>query len=99
MGTFYQWDGEDLILSIRAQPKASREKFGEVIGDRIKVYLTAPPVDGKANKALCRFIGRVFKSPPSKIEIISGSNDRNKRLRIPSPQRLPENIHPLEDTS
>jgi uncharacterized protein (TIGR00251 family) len=94
MSTFYHWEGEDLILSIRTQPRASREKLGDVLDDRIKVYLTAAPVDGKANKALCKFLGQLFKTPPSTIEILSGKTDRNKRLRIPSPRKLPSAILP-----
>ncbi len=92
MDDFYAWHGDDLLLDVRVQPKASREKLGDVAGGRIKVYLTAPPVDGKANKALLKFIGRLFRTPPSAIEIVSGQSDRNKRLRIPSPRQLPEII-------
>ena len=91
---FYEWRDDDLLLSIRAQPKSSREKLGEVIDGRLKVYLTAPPADGKANKALCKFLGRLFKTPPTSIEVISGKTDRNKRLRIPSPRQLPPIISP-----
>jgi uncharacterized protein (TIGR00251 family) len=72
--------------------------MGDIIDDRIKVYLTAAPVDGKANRALCRFLGRVFKVPPSSIEILSGQTDRNKRIRIPSPRRLPDAISPQPRT-
>ncbi len=92
MDEFFAWQGDDLILHARIQPKASREKLGDVIDGRIKIYLTAPPIDGKANKALCRYLGRLFKTPPSGIEILSGQSDRNKRLRIPSPRQLPEMI-------
>ncbi len=91
---FYEWRDGDLLLDVRVQPKASRERLGEVAAGRIKVYLTAPPVDGKANKALLKFMGRLFRTPPSTIEIISGQSDRNKQLRIPSPRRLPEMISP-----
>ena len=91
---FYEWRDGDLLLDVRVQPKASGERLGEVAAGRIKVYLTAPPVDGKANKALLKFMGRLFRTPPSTIEIVSGQSDRNKRLRIPSPRRLPETISP-----
>ena len=94
MSSFYEWRGDDLLLDVRVQPKASRERLGKVAAGRIKVYLTAPPVDGKANKALLKFMGRLFRTPPSTIEIVSGQSDRNKRLRIPSPRQLPETILP-----
>ena len=94
-GEFYEWRGDDLVLNVRVQPKASREKLGAGTDDgRIKIYLTAPPVDGKANGALRKFLGKLFKTPPSAIEILSGQSDRNKRLRIPAPRKLPAMISP-----
>ncbi len=92
MADFYRWDGNDLMLEVRVQPKASREKLGNVADGHLKVFLTAPPADGKANKALCKFLGKLFRTPPSSIEIVSGQTSRNKRLKIPSPRALPAGI-------
>jgi hypothetical protein len=43
---WYRWDGDDLILSLKIQPKASRDELAEPLGDALKVRITAPPVDG-----------------------------------------------------
>jgi uncharacterized protein (TIGR00251 family) len=91
---FYQWQGKDLILSVLAQPKSSQEKLGEILDDRIKIYINAPAEAGKANQALRRLLSRLFKTPASSIEILSGMNSRQKRIKIPAPRRLPTEISP-----
>lgn len=92
MPGFYTWDGADLILSVRVQPGASRNEISTTSGQALKVRLTAPPVDGKANTALKRFLGKTFGIAPSRIELLSGETSRDKRLRLLSPTRLPETI-------
>jgi len=88
----YHWQGDDLILEVRVQPRASRERLGAMADGRLRVFLTAPPTDGKANQALRRLLGKRFRAPPSSIEILSGETSRNKRLKIPSPRTLPPGI-------
>jgi len=90
--TFYQWQNGDLLLNIRVQPKASKDEFAEQLGDVIKIRITAPPIDGKANNHLIAFLGKTFGIARSQIEIISGQNSRIKRLKIKSPKILPEFI-------
>jgi len=90
--SFYKWEDQELHLFLRVQPKASKDEFAEVLDDRIKLRITAPPVDGKANKHLLKFLAKVFKVAKSKIIIKSGETGRNKHLIIPSPQALPEQI-------
>ncbi len=85
---YYHWQGQDLVLCVRLQPKASRNEIIGVQGNQLKVRLTAPPVDGKANSALCKFIAKSFAVATSKVEIISGAHNREKRLLIHSPQQL-----------
>ena len=52
MGTWYRWDGGDLLLSLKLQPRSSRDAFAEPWGERLRVRITAPPVDGQANAHL-----------------------------------------------
>jgi uncharacterized protein (TIGR00251 family) len=92
MPGFYTWDGADLILSVRVQPRASHNELSTVSANAIKVRLTAPPVDGKANTALKKLLAKAFGVAPSTIELLSGESSRDKRLLIPSPSRLPGNI-------
>ncbi len=58
--SYFRWDGEDLLLECHLQPKASRDEFAGLHGDRLKIRLTAPPVDGKANAHLLAFLASVF---------------------------------------
>lgn len=89
MSGFYEWRGEDLILAVRALPRASQDKFGEVLGERIKVHITAPPVNGKANKHLRRFLAKQFRVAATRIEILSGEGRREKRILIKAPAKWP----------
>ena len=87
---FFQWQGDDLLLDIRVQPRASSDGFAEQLGDRIKLRITAPPVDGKANRHLIALLARTFKVAKNDISIISGETGRNKRIKIRHPAHFPE---------
>lgn len=70
------------VLNVKVLPKSSRD---EVIGMEegiCRVKIKAPPVDGKANKALIKVLADKFNLPKKKIEIISGWTSRFKRVRI-----------------
>ncbi len=87
--TWWRRDGADIVLQVLVQPRASRERFGDVVDDRIKVSLTAPPVEGAANEALCAFLAKQFGVPKSCVRLESGETGRRKRVRIQAPPRLP----------
>ena len=87
-----RWDGDALILLVRVQPRASRDEIGTMQAGRLKVRITAPPVDGKANDHLIRFLAREFGVPPSRVELLGGASGREKRLRIRSPARIPPGV-------
>ncbi len=89
---FYQWQDDDLVLNIRVQPRASSDGFAEELGDRIKLRITAAPVDGKANTHLIAFIAKTFRVTKANVSIISGETGRNKRIKVHQPARLPEII-------
>ncbi len=88
-GAFWRWDGDDLVLDLKVQPRASRDELAEVLGDRLKVRITAPPVDGKANDHLVKFLAKTFRVPRSDVTLLSGETGRDKRLRIRAPAQLP----------
>ncbi len=94
MNHFYQWQNKDLLLRIKVQPKASKDELSEILGDYLKVRITAPPVDGKANKHLIAFLAKTFKVAKSNVELISGETGREKRIKIHSPKILPGIIQP-----
>ncbi|HET6551695.1 MAG TPA: DUF167 domain-containing protein [Solirubrobacter sp.] len=70
------------LLTVRVQPRAKRD---EVAGERagaIVIRLTAPPVDGKANAALCAFVARALRIPASRVDVVRGRTSRDKVVRI-----------------
>lgn len=89
MAAWYRWQGEDLLLTLRIQPRASRDEIAGPYGDALKVRITAPPVDGKANAHLLRFLAGLFDVPASSVELISGETGRDKRVKISHPRRFP----------
>ena len=69
-------------LHVRLQPRARRN---EVAGERagaIVIRVTAPPVDGRANAALCAFVAGEAGVAPSKVEVVRGHTSRDKVLRV-----------------
>lgn len=91
---WFRRDGNDLLLWIRVQPRASRDGFAEVMDDAIKVRITAPPVEGKANAHLVTWLARQFRVSKSAVHIESGETSRRKRVRICDPVQVPP---PLKD--
>ena len=89
---WYQWDGEDLILAVHIQPKASQDALDGAYGERLKIRISAPPVDGKANEHLVRFLASLFDVPRRQVRLLSGESSRAKRIRIQQPRTLPAEI-------
>jgi uncharacterized protein (TIGR00251 family) len=69
---------KSILLKVYLQPKSSKNEVVGPYRDGIKVKVTAPPIDGKANEALIRFLAKKFGIPPSCIEIIKGLHSREK---------------------
>ncbi len=72
----------EIILKVYLQPKSSKNEVVGPYRDGIKVKVTAPPVEGKANESLIRFLSRELGISPSCIEVIKGHHSREKILRI-----------------
>ena len=71
-----------VTLSIRIQPRASKNEIVRMEGGGLKIRLTAPPVDGAANEALVKFLARSLGVSKSQVEIVSGHTSRHKVIRI-----------------
>lgn len=69
-------------FALRVQPRSSRNAIAGLIGDAIKLAITAPPVDGKANHAVVEYLAKLFSVPKSSIAIVSGETGRNKLIAI-----------------
>lgn len=70
------------ILKIYLQPKSSKNEIVGPYRDGVKVKVTAPPVEGKANEALIRFLAKELKIPLAHIEILKGHHSRKKTLKV-----------------
>lgn len=89
------WNQQDLQLKILLQPKASADKIIGLLGDELKISITAPPVDGKANNHLIKFMAKQFKVSKSQVEIVKGQLNRHKVLQIKNPQQIPQIVQQL----
>ena len=79
---FYQDHPEGVVIKVKVQPRASRNRIAGVLGDTLKVTLTAPPVDGAANAACIDFFSTLLQIPKHRIEIMSGHTGRTKLLKL-----------------
>lgn len=91
---WYRWIGADLEIRVRVQPRAPRDEWCEALADALKVRIKAPPVEGKANAALKRFVAESFGVSQSKVELVAGDQSRGKRLLIREPRRFPLPVDP-----
>lgn len=71
-----------VTFKLRVQPRASRTEFVGELDGAVKVRVSAPPVEGKANEECRRFLARLFGVGLSSVEIISGCSGRNKVVRV-----------------
>ncbi len=71
-----------VTLDLLVQPRASRARFGPLHGDRIKVFVTSPPVDGAANDAVVELLCKTFARSKSEVEVVAGHSSRRKTLRV-----------------
>ena len=69
-------------VSIRLQPRARRDEVVGERGEAIVIRVTAPPVDGKANAALCAFVARAASVAPSRVSVVRGQTSRDKVVRV-----------------
>jgi uncharacterized protein (TIGR00251 family) len=72
----------EAIINVKLIPRSSRNEIIGKENDGIKIKLTAPPVDGRANKALVQFLANKLGVPKQDIEIVSGERSRKKSIRI-----------------
>lgn len=73
---------DGVCISVKVTPRASRNAMGGVQGDMLKIKLTAPPVEGKANAALVDFLAERLHLPRAHIRILQGATGRIKRVEI-----------------
>jgi uncharacterized protein (TIGR00251 family) len=84
--------GDEILLSVRVQPRASSSEVQEVRNGRLLIRTTAAPAGGKANTAVISLLATYLDIAPSRIRLVRGQAQRNKVLRISGPVELPPAI-------
>jgi uncharacterized protein (TIGR00251 family) len=77
-----QNSGSGASFSVRLHPRAKKNAITGEVGDALKLSLTAPPVDGKANQACIEFFAKLLNVPRSSFTIAAGHTSRNKVIRV-----------------
>ena len=83
-------DGDTLVLTLHVQPGAKRTDIAGTHGNALKVRLAAPPVDGKANAELLRFLAAAFAVPLRNATLLRGAASRAKVVKIEAPTLRPD---------
>ncbi len=73
---------DGVYLRVFVQPRSSKNTVCGLHGDAVKIRITAPPVEGKANAAIIKFIAKLFSVPKSRVTVDGGAQSRGKRLLI-----------------
>jgi len=79
---FLKETSQGIVLKVFVQPRSAKNMIAGQHGDALKIKLTAPPVDGAANKMCIQYLAKFLKVPKSSLEIISGHSSRTKRILL-----------------
>ncbi len=71
-----------IVIQVRVVPRASRDGVAGLLDDAVKIRLQAPPVEGKANKALLRFLADALDLPARRVSLLAGDQSRHKRILL-----------------
>jgi uncharacterized protein (TIGR00251 family) len=80
--TWLSSDSSGVVINLRVAPRASKNEICGESADALRIRLQAPPVEGKANKALERFLAKALGVPARNVTILKGETSRRKRVRI-----------------
>ena len=86
---WYRWQAGALILDIRVQPYARQNRIEGLFNDTLRLRLTAPPVDDKANDALCCWLADDFSARRPDVLVVRGAASRSKQVRVGGPRVAP----------
>ena len=92
MGDWYRRNGDDVLLVLHVQPGAKRSEVSGLHGDALKIRLAAPPIEGRANEALLRFIADSFEVPLRNVELKQGAQSRRKTVCVSGSSVAPESL-------
>lgn len=89
---WYSCNGDSITLSLHVQPGAKQTSVAGLHGEALKIRLAAPPIEGRANEALLRFIADFFKVPLRNVELMKGEQSRHKRVEVHGSKVLPQDL-------
>lgn len=89
---WYRREGDAITLTLHLQPGAKRSEVAGLHGEALKIRLAAPPIEGRANEALLRFIAERFDVPLRNVELKQGAQSRHKRVEVHGSTVEPESL-------
>ncbi|MBI5437700.1 MAG: YggU family protein [Nitrosomonadales bacterium] len=89
---WYRRNADVITLTLHIQPGAKRNEIAGLHGDALKIRLAAPPIEGRANEALSRFIAELFDVPLRQVELRRGGQSRHKVVAIVGSKIEPESL-------
>lgn len=92
MADWYRRNADVLTLTLHVQPGAKRSEIAGLHGEALKIRLAAPPVEGRANEALLKFIAQLFDVPLRQVELRQGGQSRHKVVAITGSKIEPEDL-------
>lgn len=92
MTDWYRREGEVLSLTLHVQPGAKRTEISGLHGEALKIRLAAPPIEGRANEALLRFIADTFGVPLRQVELKQGGQSRHKVVLVTGSKVAPDSL-------
>ncbi len=98
MASWYQRKDDVVTINLHVQPGAKSSSISGLHGDDLKIRLAAPPIEGRANKALMKFLAEIFSVPLRNIKLLRGQQSRHKVVQITHSAIDPASIY-NSDTS
>ncbi len=92
MSAWYRRNGDVLTLTLHIQPGAKRTDVAGLHGDALKIRLAAPPIEGRANEALLKFVAESFGVPVRQVELKQGGQSRHKVVAVTGSNVEPESL-------
>lgn len=92
MTDWYRRNNDVIMLTLHVQPGAKRSAIAGLHGNALKIKLAAPPIEGRANEALLKFLAGIFEVPQRNVELHHGNQSRHKVVAITGSLIDPENL-------
>jgi uncharacterized protein len=92
VNSWFRRNGDILTLTLHVQPGAKRTEVAGLHGEALKIRLAAPPVEGRANEALLKFVAESFAVPLRQVELKQGGQSRHKVVAISGSKVEPESL-------